>query len=155
MVKQYRKGYIAELALVHELSRRGYMAIRTPRSGRINLASPDVIAAKDGRLIVFECKSRAEAFTVPQDQLQELDEWVQKAGAHAFVAWKISHKGWHFMHLHDVKYNKGNIGKKFAEEKSFSIEEMEKYVKSQDISYDVKDEATSITDSLGSKQGVP
>jgi Holliday junction resolvase len=60
----YRKGYSAELELTHTLAKLGYMTIRAPRSGRIGLPSPDVIAAKDGRLIVFEVKWRESAFTV-------------------------------------------------------------------------------------------
>ncbi len=121
MVKSYAKGYRAEHWLVHELSRMGYMVVRTPHSGSINLASPDIIAAKDGRLIVIECKSREEAFSIPMEQLNELKEWEEKAGAKPYVAWKISRKGWFFLHLNDVISNNGNVGKKFAEEKAIQI----------------------------------
>ena len=100
------------------------MTIRAPRSGSIGLASPDIIAAKPGKLIVIECKAREEAFTVEKDQLEELLQWQDKAGAQAYIAWKISHKEWCFLHLKDVIENKGNIGKKFAEAKGFSIEKL-------------------------------
>ncbi len=124
MVKSYAKGYRAERSLVYSLANLGYMVVRTPRSGRISLASPDVIAAKDGKLIVIECKSREEAFKVEKEQLQELVEWEEKACAKAYVAWKISRKSWKFLHLHDVIANNGNIGKKFAEEKGIAINEI-------------------------------
>ena len=124
MIHKYAKGYRAERTLVHELSRMGYMVVRTPRSGRINLASPDVIAAKNGTLIVIECKSRAEAFTVPQDQLSELKEWETKAWAKAYIGWKISRKGWFFLKLADVVSNNGNVGKRFVSEKAISINEI-------------------------------
>lgn len=124
MGKHYRKGYAAELELTHTLSKMGYMAVRTPRSGRINLASPDVIAAKGGRIIVIECKSRAAAFSVPHEQLNELKEWRDKAGAAAYIGWKISRKGWKFLHLDDVYSNNGNVGKKFVEEKGIPIESL-------------------------------
>lgn len=124
MVHSYRKGYMAERSLVHTLSKMGYMTIRAPRSGRINLASPDVIAAKDGRLLVIECKSRKSAFTISREQLAELEEWVAKAKAIAYVGCKISRKGWKFLHLVDVLENKGNIGKKFIEQKGISINEL-------------------------------
>jgi Holliday junction resolvase len=124
MLASYRKGYVAELNLVHTLSKMGYMVIRAPRSGRINLASPDIIAAKPGKLIVIECKSRAAAFTVPKEQLNELREWQEKAGAVPYVAWKISRKGWKFLRFQDVCENNGNVGKKFAEGKGMSIEEI-------------------------------
>ncbi|MBI2971154.1 MAG: hypothetical protein HYY37_01900 [Candidatus Aenigmarchaeota archaeon] len=122
MVHAYRKGYAGERQLVHILAHMGYMVVRTPRSGRINLASPDIIAAKGGRLIVIECKSRAGAFTVPPEQLDELREWEEKAGAKAYVAWKVSRKGWFFLNLNDVVGNNGNVGKKFLHEKAIGIE---------------------------------
>ncbi|MBI4170598.1 MAG: hypothetical protein HY514_02805 [Candidatus Aenigmarchaeota archaeon] len=100
------------------------MVIRTPRSGRINLASPDIIAAKNGKLIVIECKSRAEAFTVEKGQLQELREWQDKAGALPYIGWKIARKGWTFLHLKDVEDNRGNVGKKFALEKGMTLEKI-------------------------------
>lgn len=122
MVHSYRKGYSAEREMVHTLSKIGYMVVRTPRSGRINLASPDIIAAKDGRLLVIECKSRKSAFTIPREQLAELEEWVTKAKAVAYIGCKLSRKGWKFLHLSDVIANKGNIGKKFIEEKGILLE---------------------------------
>lgn len=122
MVHSYRKGYVAEHQLVHTLSKLGYMVVRTPRSGSINLASPDIIAAKDGKLIVIECKSRKSAFSIPRDQLAELEEWVSKAKAIAYIGCKISRKGWKFLYLNDVISNNGNIGKKFLEEKGIPLE---------------------------------
>jgi Holliday junction resolvase len=122
MVHSYAKGSAAERELVHTLSSMGYMTIRAPRSGRINLASPDVIAAKNGKLLVIECKSRKGAFSVPLEQLDQLREWRDKAGAVAYVGWKISRRGWTFMRLDDVCMNKGNIGKKFAAEKGVPID---------------------------------
>ncbi len=124
MVHSYAKGYRAERGLVHELSKRGYMTIRAPRSGRIGLPSPDVIAAKDGSILVIECKSREGAFTVEQEQLEQLKEWQNKAMAKAYVAWKVARKDWLFLRLADVEANKGNIGKKFAAEKAISIHEI-------------------------------
>ncbi|MBI2578497.1 MAG: hypothetical protein HYW26_02170 [Candidatus Aenigmarchaeota archaeon] len=122
MIRSYEKGYRAERSLVHTLSKMGYMVVRTPRSGRINLASPDVIAAKNGRLIVIECKSRAKGFKIAAEQLQELKEWEDKASAKAYIGCKISRKGWSFLALADVMGNNGNVGKKFVEERGVAIE---------------------------------
>ena len=47
MVKTYRKGYMAERELVHKLYGFGYAVMRAPRSGRINLPMPDIIAIKN------------------------------------------------------------------------------------------------------------
>lgn len=123
MVKRYRKGYVAELSLVHKLSEIGYMAIRAPRSGRITIPSPDIVAVKNGRLIVIECKSRKAAFTVPEEQLDELKKWVSN-GAKAYIGWKIARKGWGFLKLDDVIKNRGNVGKKFAARNAITIDEL-------------------------------
>lgn len=122
MLKSYAKGYRSERELTHTLSKMGYMVIRAPRSGRINLPSPDIIAVKDGKIIVIECKSRAAAFSVPLEQLDELKQWRDRGGAVAYVGWKISRAGWTFLKLDDVYANNGNIGKKFAEEKGITLE---------------------------------
>ncbi len=121
-MRAYAKGYRAERSLTHKLAEMGYMTIRAPRSGRINLPSPDVIAAKDGKLLVIECKSRESAFTVRPEQLDELTQWVNKAGAVAYIGCKQSRKDWKFLHLDIVIANKGNIGKKFIEDKGIPIE---------------------------------
>src|SRR3989344_7203051 len=105
MVQSYAKGYRAERELVYKLSGLGYMVVRTPRSGRISLDSPDVIAAKNGKLVVIECKSREAAFKIEESQLKELLSWQEKAGAKPYIGWKISRKGWPFLHLRDVVAN--------------------------------------------------
>ncbi len=122
MVHSYSKGYRSERELIHMLSKMGYMTIRAPRSGRIGLDSPDVIAAKDGRLLVIECKSRMSAFTIPMEQLAELEAWVNKAKATAYIGCKLHRKGWKFLKYEDVLANSGRIGKKFIEEKGISID---------------------------------
>lgn len=124
MVHKYSKGYRGERELLHLLSKMGYMVIRAPRSGRINLASPDIIAARPGKLIVIECKSRNEAFAVEPDQLSELKQWQEKAGAIPYIAWKLPRQDWLFLHLEDVIKNNGNVGKKFAKDHGISIDKI-------------------------------
>ena len=124
MVKSYSKGYRGERELLHKLANMGYMTMRAPRSGRINLPVPDIVAAKDGRIIVIECKSRAAAFTVAPEQLAELKAWEEKARAAAYVGWKVARKGWFFLRLADVVANNGNVGKKFLAEKAIGIESL-------------------------------
>lgn len=124
MVARYRKGYMNELRLVHLLSKMGYMVVRTPRSGRINLASPDIIALKNGKVIVVECKAREEAFRVDEAQLNELRQW-ENAGARAYVAWKLSRKDWVFLRLGDVMNNTGRVGKAFSNANGIKIDQID------------------------------
>jgi hypothetical protein len=51
-----RRGYAAERGLVLELEKRGWWATRTPASGR--RGGFDIVAARAGRLVFFEVKSR-------------------------------------------------------------------------------------------------
>ncbi len=115
MVKTYKKGYTAEREILHELFRMGYAVIRAPRSGSTSLPCPDIVAAKNGKIIVLECKSRKGGFKVPQEQLDELKEWEMRAKATAYIAWKVAHKGWFFFPLPVVEENNGNVGKKMLE----------------------------------------
>ncbi|MBI2583537.1 MAG: hypothetical protein HYW25_02620 [Candidatus Aenigmarchaeota archaeon] len=118
----YSKGYRSERELLHLLYKQGWAVIRAPRSGRVGIPTPDIVAAKAGRLVVIECKSRAEAFAVEKEQLLQLAEWEQRAGAKAYIGWKQSRKGWSFLRLNDVQKNNGNVGKAFAEEKGIKME---------------------------------
>ncbi|MFH1420570.1 MAG: Holliday junction resolvase Hjc [Candidatus Aenigmatarchaeota archaeon] len=125
MVKAYSKGYRLERKLVHLLSDRGYMVMRSPRSGRMNVPAPDIVAVKNGRVFVIECKNHANAFTVEKGQLDQLRAWVDKAGATAYVAWNMPKTGLMFLKLDDVAANNGNIGKKFAMEKGTKLDTIE------------------------------
>jgi len=122
-MSSYSKGYMAEWSLTHILAKMGFMVVRTPRSGRIGLPSPDIIALKNGKIIVIEAKAREEAFKISAEQLDELKQWQQN-GADAFIAWKISRQGWKFLKLDDVIKNNGNVGKKFAEANGFKIDSL-------------------------------
>jgi Holliday junction resolvase len=119
MVHSYRKGYAKELQLTHTLAKRGYMAVRMPRSGRM----PDIIALKNGKILAIECKAREAAFKIEAEQLAELKQW-QAAGAEAYIAWKLARKEWVFLRLEDVEQRNGNVGKGFAAEKGLGIEKV-------------------------------
>ena len=121
-MRTYAKGYSAERELLHTLYGRGWAVLRAPRSGRINIPSPDLVAIKKGKVVVIECKSRASAFTVEKDQLDQLEEWRRRTGAEAYIGWKVSRKGWFFFTLDDVVQNGGHLGKRFLQAKGVSLE---------------------------------
>ena len=128
MVKTYRKGYRGELELVHMLSKKGWLVFRSPRSGRITLPCPDIIAVKKGKILAIECKVRRDAFSIPIEQLDQLKQWEDKGGASVFIAWKIPHFKWLFLKLNDVIENNGNLSKRFALEKGVEFEKMLKSI---------------------------
>ena len=120
----YQKGATAERELVHLLYSKGWSVMRAPRSGRIGIPSPDVVAAKTGRIIVIEAKSRAAGFKIENDQIEQLQDWQTRALAEPYIGWKIARKGWFFLRLADVIANGGNIGKRFLDGRSLGIDEL-------------------------------
>jgi len=116
------KGYRAELELVHELAKRGFVAIRSPRSGRISLPSPDVIAAKNGRIFAFECKFKETSFVVDKRELEQLKSWEQIGGARCFIAWKRKRKAWCLIPLDRVLEENGKVNLRLAEEYGKDLE---------------------------------
>ncbi len=123
-MKTYRKGYVAENQLVHILHERGWAVMRAPRSGKISIPSPDIVAIKHGRVLVIEVKSRGVGFQIRKEQLYEMKEWVSRSGGEGYIAIKIPYKGWRFLKLDDVIDNKGNVGKSFLEEMSLRLEDV-------------------------------
>ncbi|MEM7816302.1 MAG: Holliday junction resolvase Hjc [Candidatus Aenigmatarchaeota archaeon] len=111
---KYMKGYLGERELLYKLYDKGYVVLRSPRSGRIGLPTPDIVAIKKSKVYAIECKSRNIAFVVPKEQLNQLKEWVEKAGARAYIAWKIPRKGWKFISLEDAIKNNGRISNRFC-----------------------------------------
>lgn len=124
MVKTYRKGYAAENQLVHILYKRGYAVMRAPRSGRVDLPTPDIVAIKGRKVLVIECKSRKSGFTVEHEQLEQLNEWKKRTAGRAYIAWKRPRVGWFFLKLEDVIKNHGNVGKKFVEKYGINLDEL-------------------------------
>lgn len=120
----YKKGASAERELVHALYSKGWSVIRAPRSGRIGIPLPDIVAAKAGRIIVIECKARAEGFTVGREQLEQLQDWQVRAHAIPYIGWKVSRKGWFFLRLGDVIANSGNVSKRFLDGRAIGIDEL-------------------------------
>lgn len=120
----YAKGSAAERELVHTLYSKGWSVMRAPRSGRIGIPSPDVVAAKAGRIIVIEAKARAACFKVEAEQLDQLKDWQSRAQAIPYIGWKIARKGWFFLKLEDVVANNGNIGKRFLDGRALNIDEL-------------------------------
>ena len=121
MVNTYKKGYRVENTLQHLLYSMGYMVLRAPRSGRINLPSPDLIAIKKKRILVLECKASEKSFRIDEDQIQQLREW-EKQGAEPYVVWKRSRQDWEFLHIKDVVENDNKISLKFSQEKHKKID---------------------------------
>ena len=109
--KSRSRGYRAERELVNELWRLGFAVMRAPASGaKIKKADyPDIVAIKDGKVAVFEVKSRAKLTTIyiDKEQINKLINFTQRAGGKAYIAVRIPHKGWKFIKAEELQETKG------------------------------------------------
>ena len=105
------RGYRAERELVIMLWRLGFAVMRAPASGaRIKRADyPDIVAIKNGRVAVFEVKSRRNIGTlyINKEQIRKLREFCRRAGGRAYIAIRIPHKGWKFVPVEELTETAG------------------------------------------------
>lgn len=96
-----RRGFAYERELARELWSRGFACIRAPASGaKVRRAQPDLVAMKNGVILVFEVKTRRREGHVYIDagQVEKLLEFARRAGGLAFIAVKIlDGRGWRFV----------------------------------------------------------
>jgi Holliday junction resolvase len=103
-----RRGFEAERELVRKLWRKGFAVVRAPASGAKakRIIYPDVVAIYQGRVLVFEVKTRSklEAIYIEGDKVLKLKEFARRAGGEAFIAVKIKGEGWYFIPLEALNY---------------------------------------------------
>jgi Holliday junction resolvase len=82
--------------------------MRAPASGaKIKKAKyPDVVAIKKGRVAVFEVKSRSRegAVYIDREQVEKLLSFAERAGGKAYIAVRISGRGWVFVPASKLEY---------------------------------------------------
>lgn len=87
------RGFAAERELAYRLWRAGYAVLRAPASGSkvARVVYPDVLAVKDGRVLVFEVKTlaRYKAIYIYKQKIDRLAEFARRAGGEAYVAVKL------------------------------------------------------------------
>jgi len=95
------RGYRAERELVATLWRLGFAVMRAPASGaRIKRADyPDIVAIKDGKVLVLEVKRRSEVANIyiDSEQYSKLMNFAKRAGGKAYIAIKIPYREWVFI----------------------------------------------------------
>ena len=108
---QYGKGANAERELIHMLFDAGFSVVRIAGSGKTPLPSPDIVALKKGKIWAVECKAwKAKNLAISVEQIQELFDWCERAGAIPLVGWRVPRKGWFFLKPEQMK----NTGKFFT-----------------------------------------
>jgi Holliday junction resolvase len=119
----YKKGAHYERDLMHFLTYKGFSTLRVAGSGHNSPA--DIVAIKDGNILVIECKAHLKKPRLQRDKVQEMKEWCDRAGAFGFLAWRAPNQDWLFLGMRDVeqgKYEDGNWLTKEGFLKVFSVE---------------------------------
>jgi Holliday junction resolvase len=104
MIKSYAKGSRFERDLIHFLNYKGFAVARVPSSGGF-LSPLDIIAIKKGLVVAIECKAWDKLPKLDKAQLSHFREWIDKAHAIGFVAWKKPGGKWLFLRIEDAEAN--------------------------------------------------
>ncbi|MEM0021125.1 MAG: Holliday junction resolvase Hjc [Fervidicoccaceae archaeon] len=133
--KNRRRGFQKERDLVRKLWDMGYATIRAPASGAKakKTYQPDIIAAKNNRILVIEVKTRrsSNAVYIEKHQVEKVLEWVKRAGSNAIglIAVYFDRKqGWRLVPLDSATRMESGGVKVTREdaEKAYSLDFLEK-----------------------------
>ncbi len=107
-----RKGFSRERELARLLWKHGFAVLRAPASGAKTrrIIYPDLVALKNGVILVFEVKTRENPSTIyiKREQMNRLKEFVYRSGGQGFIAVKIMDgRGWRFIPLDMVEETPG------------------------------------------------
>ena len=102
------RGFRAERDLVRRLWRMGFAAIRGPASGaRVrHSVYPDVVAIRNGLVLVFEVKYRRKPDTIyiPQRQVEKIVEFARRASGVPLIAVRIGElKEWKIIRVSELE----------------------------------------------------
>ncbi|MFH0861308.1 MAG: Holliday junction resolvase Hjc [Candidatus Altiarchaeota archaeon] len=88
-MNRYKKGADFEREVVAEFWNRGWGAIRSAGSGTVSHPVPDVIAARDGKILAIECKTTRNDRLSLKEAMLNLREFSQRAGCRAYLGIKF------------------------------------------------------------------
>ena len=102
------RGFRAERELVRKLWKMGFAAIRGPASGAKVKKSvyPDVVAIRNGLVLVFEVKYRRKPDTIyiPQRQVEKIVEFARRASGIPLIAVRIGElKEWKVIQVSELE----------------------------------------------------
>ncbi len=97
-----RKGFQYERELIRLLWKKGFACLRAPASGSKakRIIYPDLIALKNGVILVFEVKvrSKLEPIYINKEKVNKLIEFCYRAGGLGFIAVKyLGATNWRFI----------------------------------------------------------
>ncbi len=123
------KASRAENELATILWSLGYAAVRGPSSGGgvKRRFQPDLVALKEGKILVFEVKMGREGEPVylESSQVLGLTEFSRRSGGLAFIAVRLRGEGWRFHSLERLETTRGGNFKLERPESGLKIRDLE------------------------------
>jgi len=113
---RYEKGAKFERSLVKEFWERGWTAMRSAGSGNTSLPAPDVIAIRDGEVVLIECKSTSREKLNLKGAVLSLHEFSKISGGRAYIAVKFLRQDPRFYSIDE-----------FLQKKKFSVSAKHEY----------------------------
>ncbi len=105
----YKKGANNERDLLEILWNMGYAVIRAAGSGKARLPTPDIVAIKDDRRFVIECKSRVTKYLyISREQIDELKLWATRSNSTPIIA--LKKRKWFIFNIEDLEQKKESFG---------------------------------------------
>jgi holliday junction resolvase Hjr len=102
-IGRYSKGARGERELLHTLYNNGFSVVRSAGSG-VNSISPDILAVRSGKGLVFECKAwNKGSLSIEPEKFDSLKLWQDNSLMSAYVAWRMNGQGWYFIKLEEMK----------------------------------------------------
>ena len=84
------KGTNAERELIHKFWAEGYASIRSAGSGSMKYPSPDILTAKEGKILAIECKiTKSKSKYFETNEIDDLNRFAEIFGAIPYIAIKF------------------------------------------------------------------
>ena len=101
-IQRYSKGARGERELLNTLYERGFSVVRAAGSG-VNGIAPDILAFKNGKGMVFECKAWDRgSLSIDHEKFESLRLWRDSALIDTYMAWRMNGQGWYFIKLDEM-----------------------------------------------------
>ncbi len=94
----YKKGYEFERALKHKLESDGWVVIRSGGSKK-----PDLVCARNGKILVIECKATAaDIIYLEKEEVRHLEKVAQAFGGECVYYVKKNNAGWRLVPITEL-----------------------------------------------------
>ena len=94
----YKKGYAFERALKLKLESDGWTVIRSGGSKK-----PDLVCARQGKILIIECKSTAsDIIYLDKEEVRNLEKVAEEFGGECAYCVKLDNAGWRLVPISEL-----------------------------------------------------